>query len=227
MKLYEEFKLYESLWDTDESLTEWVDASGNSTNRSNVPVGNTTNNTTAGTATAGAGNNNKLYVIFNYLRSNDLDNFCMIAACETKTDAIKALIDEAKFRIEGLGSLHNQVVCYLVDPTDYDLSINEFIDAADDKYNSGQDLHYEHTDVVYALSSMAEHETPLYELTMGDIQIEFYDDFLNHNSQTVGITFDDLYDSNFDRKLVSQIFNNVAFQKFMLNKLDIDINKAL
>ena len=223
MKLYEEFKLYESLWDMDESLTEWVDTSGNVVNRSNIPVGNITNNTKA----VASSNNNKLYVIFNYLRSNDLDNFCMIEACKTKTDAIKALIEEAKFRIEGFGSLHNKVVCYLIDPTDYDLSINEFIDAADDKYNSGQDLHYEHTDVVYAISSMAEHETPIYELTMGDIQTEFYDDFLSHNSQSVGITFDDIYDSNFDRKLISQVYNNAAFQKFMLNKLSTDINKAL
>lgn len=225
MKLYEEFKLYESLWDTDESLTEWIDASGNSVNRSNVPVGNTTNNTKA--VATGAISNNKLYVIFNYLKSDDLDNFCLIAACETKIDAIKALIDEAKFRIEGFGSLHNKVVCYLVDPADYNLSINEFIDAANDKNNSGPDLHYEHTDVVYAISSMAELETPIYELTMGDIQTEFYDDFLSHNSQSVGITFNDLYDSNFDRKLVSQVYNNAAFQKFMLNKLDTDINKAL
>jgi hypothetical protein len=223
MKLYEEFKLYESLWDIDESLTEWVDASGNIVNRSNIPVGNITNNT----KTVASSNNNKLYVIFNYLKSNDLDNFCMIEACETKTDAIKALIDEAKFRIQGFGGLHNKMVCYLIDPADYDLSINEFIDAANDKYNSGQDLHYEHTDVVYAISSMAEHETPIYELTMGDIQTEFYDDFLSHNSQSVGITFDDLYDSNFDRALINQVYNNAAFQKFMLNKLNTDINKAL
>ncbi len=223
MKLYEEFKLYESLWDIDESLTEWVDTSGNVVNRSNIPVGNITNNT----KTVASSNNNKLYVIFNYLKSNDLDNFCMIEACKTKTDAIKALINEAKFRIKGFGSLHNKVVCYLIDPTDYGLSINEFIDAADDKYNSGQDLHYEHTDVVYAISSMTEHETPIYELTMGDIQTEFYDDFLSHNSQSIGITFDDLYDSNFDRELISQVYNNAAFQKFMLNKLDTDINKAL
>lgn len=223
MKLYEEFKLYESLWDIDESLTEWVDTSGNVANRSNVSVGNTTNNT----KTVTGDNNNKLYVIFNYLKSNDLDNFCMIDACETKTDAVRALINEAKFRIEGFGSLHNEVVCYLVDPADYDLAKNEFIDAANDKYNSGPDLHYEHTDVVYAISSMAEHETPIYELTMGDVQTEFYDDFLSRNSQSIGITFNDLYDSNFDRKLISQVFNNAAFQKFMLNKLNNDINNAL
>ena len=173
-------------------------------------------------------NNNKLYVIFNYYMPNDLDDFCLLHVGTSKTDAITDLIDMAEQSVENYGRYKNTLVCFKIDPADYDVTEDEFVDAAESKHDyCGEGLHYDHTDVVYALSSMASYAKPLYKLNRPIVEIEFYDKFLSQPNNPTGLTIDDIYDSNFDSTLINKIYKNPDFQKFMKDKLNKDINNAL
>ena len=217
MFLNEEFmKLYEEL----NVLNEWVDKDGNKVNTT-TPATSSTSNSTA-TATG------NLYVVFNYFRPNDLDNFCMLLADTDKKDTVDALVEMAEQSVENYGRYKNTLVCFKIDPADYDMSADEFIEASESKHDyCGEGLHHEFTDVVYTLSHLAANEKPLYELDRHIVEIEFYDEFLSKNSQLVGFTINDIYDSNFDSNLISQVYNDAAFQKFMKDKLIKTITNAL
>lgn len=153
-----------------------------------------------------------LYVIFNYYLPNSLDNFCMLAVCESKNEAMSSLAEEAMWRVTNCQGLENTLVCYLIDPEDYDLTASDFIKAAEDPYSSGQDLHYDHTDVVYALSSMVRDssEVPLYKLKVSDIETDFYEAY-----------FGTFYDNNFD-----EYIKDSGFKTFVTNKIKTDVSKS-
>ena len=229
MKFFEEFKLYESLWDSvsnnkKQSLKEWKDASGKKINVSSAAASSTTGQS-ANTATTQSANN--LYVIFNYYRPNDLDDFCMLHADTDKSATVQALVDMAEQSVENFGRYKNTLVCFKIDPDEYDLTADDFIEASESKHDyCGEGLHYEYTDVVYALSHLAANETPLYKLDMPIVEIEFYDAFLRQNNK-LGITIDDIYDANYNANIISRVYNDKDFQKFMKNKLAADISKAL
>jgi hypothetical protein len=215
MFLNEEFlKVYEEL----NGINEWVDANGNKVNITTQASSSSTS------ATSTAGN---LYVVFNYYRPNDLDDFCMLLAETDKAATVNALIDMGEQSVENFGRYKNTLVCYKINPDDYDLDSTDFIDAAEDKYYYGPDLHADHRYVVYALSAMASDEKPLYKLDMPIVEIEFYDEFLGQKINNTGITFDDIYDSNYSSTLISKVYNNPAFQKFMKDKLTKTITNAL
>jgi hypothetical protein len=133
----------------------------------------------------------------------------------------------AEQSVENYGRYKNTLVCYLIDPDTYDLTNDDFIEASEDKYYYGPDLHADHTDVVYALSSMASYAKPLYKLDRPIVEIEFYDKFLSQANNPTGITIDDIYDSSFNSNLINKVYNNSEFQKFMKDKLTKDINSAL
>lgn len=168
----------------------------------------------------------KIYIIFNHGSLRNLDNYYLLAVCKSRADAIKELIEIAQYRVQEFGNVKNTLVCYLINPADYYCTIDEFIQAST-KYSDGQDLHWFHTDVVYALSSMAEHATPVYKLSMTDVEVEFYEDFINKNSMNI-----DLYDDQYDypvlnTEAIDTINNDPAFTKFVDTKLADTINKAL
>ena len=217
MKLFEEFKEYTEMWDT---LIEWVDGNGNKVQLNKntpTPVSSTSNK-----------NNNNLYIIFNYYTPDDLDDFCLLHVGTNKTDAVTDLIDMAEQSVENYGRYKNTLVCYKIDPDSYDMTVDEFIDASESKHDyCGEGLHHEYTDVVYALSSIAANEKPLYELDGPIVEIEFYDKFLSQPNNPTGLTIDDIYDSNFDSSIINKIYNEPEFQKFMKDKLSKDINNAL
>ena len=228
MKFFEEFKLYESLWDNisnnkKQYLKEWKDSSGKQININSSTTSSTAGQNTNSTTTQST---NNLYVVFNYYMPNDLDDFCMLTADTNRATVVDALVEMAQESVENYGKYKNTLVCYKIDPDEYDLTADDFIDAAEDKYYYGPDLHGEHRYVVYALSAMASDEKPLYKLNRPIVEIEFYDAFLGQNNK-LGITIDDIYNSGFDEELIKQVYNNADFQKFMKNKLASDINKAL
>ena len=210
---------YKGTPDYDDLLVEWVDKDGNKVG-TNTSSSGPSNSSTASSPT-------NLYVVFNYYRPNDLDGFCMLLAETDKTATVQALIDMAEQSVENFGKYRNTLVCYKINPNDYDLDANDFIDAAEDKYYYGPDLHADHRYVVYALSAMASDEKPLYALDKPIVEIEFYEEFLNKNSRLVGFTIDDIIDSNYDSDLISQVYNDASFQKFMKDKLKRTITNAL
>lgn len=211
----EEFKLYENLW---KPLNEWVDDKGNKVTKS----------TSAVSASNTASSTGNLYVVFNYYRPNDLDDFCLLHVDASKSATVDALIEMAEQSVENYGRYKNTLVCYKIDPDEFDMTDDDFIEAAESKHDyCGEGLHYEYTDVVYTLSHLAANEKPLYELDRPLVEIEYYDEFLSKNSHLVGFTMNDIYDSNFDSTLINKVFKDPAFQKFMKDKLTKTITNAL
>lgn len=171
----------------------------------------------------------KIYVIFNYGTPKNLDNYYLLAVCKSRLETIKELTEIARYRVQEFGNVKNTLVCYLINPADYDCTADEFVQAAA-KYSDGQDLHWFHTNIVYALSSMVEHAKPLYKLSMTDIEVEFYEDFIAKSSTS--ITIADLYDDEYsypvlNQAVISKINTDPTFIKFVDTKLAAAINKAL
>jgi hypothetical protein len=193
MKLFEEFKLYENMWD-------------------DTKIGGRT------------------YIIFNYYKENNLDEFYLHAVYNSKSDAVKRLIEEADYRIQEVCGLDNTLVCYLLDPNEYGCTADELKQAADSKYSGGVDLHFEHRDVVYTLSGIVsdKSETPKYKLSIADIAIEFYEDYLIKNAAILGLDVDDLYlYGELNTEVVNTIAKDKDFKSFCIAKLTSDLNSAL
>lgn len=216
MILNEEFlKVYEEL----NGINEWIDAKGNKVNAT-APT-SSSSNSAASTAS-------NLYVVFNYYRPDDLDNFCILLAETDKATTVNALIDMAEQSVENFGKYKNTLVCYKIDPEDYGLPETEFKYAAESKHNyCGEGLHHEFPDVVYILNYLAAHRKPLYTIDRNIVEIEFYEEFLSQKINNTGITFDDIYDSNYDSNLINKVYNDPDFQKFMKDKLTKTITNAL
>jgi hypothetical protein len=201
MKLYEEFKLYETMW---EKL-----------HKKELKESSTS----------------KIYVVFNYYpikysSGYDLDNFYLHTVSTDKNEVINSLKEEALHRVQGLDNLKNTLVCYLIDPTEYECTADELMDAEGE---GGQDLHWEFRDIVYVLSSIPDHETPLYKLSMGDIQ-QLYEEYIEANKHILGFDTDDFYIYDFDatdpdaREILDEDPN---FKKFITDKLSADITAAV
>lgn len=210
MKLFEEFKLYENMWEAvktpiEEALNEEL------LHEIKVPV-------TRSTAPA-------VYLVFNYGTINNLDNYYLHTVCLNKTEAIASLIEEAEYRIQNYGELDNSLYCYVVNPADYDIALSDLKQAAAAKRSGGVDLHWEYTDVVYALSSIAEHETPIYELSMADIWADYYTAYLASTGYDIdSIDETDIYAI---QDLLSELADDEDFKKFIRNKLTTEVNKAI
>jgi hypothetical protein len=220
MILNEEFlKVYEEL----NRINEWVDTKGNKVNVTAPTSSSNSSSSTSATSTAG-----NLYVVFNYYRPDDLDNFCILLAETDRTTTINALIEMAEQSVENFGRYKNTLVCHKIDPDDYGMTEAEFNDAAESKHDyCGEGLHHEFTDVVYVLSHLAANKKPLYTIDRNIVEIEFYDEFLGQKINNTGITFDDIYDSNYSSNLIDKVYNDPAFQKFMKDKLTKTITNAL
>jgi hypothetical protein len=164
----------------------------------------------------------KIYIVFNYYpikysSGYSLDSFYLHAVSADKNKIISNLKEEALYRVQNLNSLDNTLVCYLIDPIKYDCTTDEFIKAAG---KGGQDLHFESKDIVYALSSIVDSETPLYQLSMGDIQF-LYEEYIEMNSSTLGFDVDDFYTySGVSDPDVKEILDkDPNFEKFITNRL--------
>ena len=173
---------------------------------------------------------NKIYIIFNYYRENSLDNFYLHTVCESKSDAVKTLIEEADYRIQAVRGLDNTLVCYLVDPNEYGCTIEELKQAAESKYSGGPDLHWEHREAVYTLNNIVsdKNEFPKYKLSIADIEIDFYEDYIIKNADSLGLDVEDLYlYGELNTEIVNIISKDKNFKSFYMNKLITDINNTL
>lgn len=157
-----------------------------------------------------------LYVVFNYFDPTNLDNFYFHKACISKKEAIAEVQEQAKWRVLNHEGLSNVLVCYLIDPSNYDLTVDDFIDAAEDKYSSGQDLHWDHQEVVYALSNITSDKTlqPIYSLDIPSIEADFYASFME--SKGLYVDEDDFYD----------LLDDAEFNNFVDDKVTTDVVKA-
>jgi hypothetical protein len=213
-------KEFLKLWEELNRINEWVDAKGNKVNVA-VPTSSSSN--------SAASTTDNLYVVFNYYRPRDLDDFCMLFADTGKSNIVRVLIELAEQSVENFGKYKNTLVCYKIDPEEYGLNSADFFDAAEDKYNCGTSLRVYHRDVVYVLSDLVAdtNKKPLYTIDRNIVEIEFYEEFLTQKINNTGITFDDIYDSNYSPTLISEVYNNPDFQKFMKDKLTKTITNAL
>ena len=159
----------------------------------------------------------KVYIVCNHGAVNDLDNFYLHAVCLNKPEAVARFTEEAEYRVEQYDALDNTLYCYYVNPADYDITIKALMNAGAAKYSGGVDLHYEHKDVVYALSSIAEHETPVHELSMDDIWDDYYLAYLEstgYDTDTIDVT-----DTYALEDLLSDTSYDDNFKKFVSSKL--------
>ena len=169
----------------------------------------------------------KIYVVFNYYpvkRSNndyDLDDFYLHAATADRSEALNSLKEEALYRVENVADLDNTLVCYEIDPAEYDCSPEEFFEA---EGYGGQNLHWEYRDITYALSSIANYETPLYELPIGNV-VGLYEDFIVDFGDELGLSVDDLYvyRSTLNTDTVEAIQSDKRFNSYVERKLAITI----
>lgn len=214
MKLFEEFKLYENMWnDIKSAKSTLIEGALNKEplHEIKVPVKRSATPT--------------VYLVFNYGTINNLDNYYLHAVCLNKAEAIASLIEEAEYRIQNYSELDNSLYCYAVDPADYDIALSELKQAAAAKHSGGVDLHWEYTDVVYALCSIAEHETPLYELSMADIWADYYVAYLASTGYDIdSIDETDLYAM---QDLLSELADDEDFKKFIISKLTAEVNSAM
>jgi hypothetical protein len=222
MNLSEEFKLWETLWEI-KPLNEWKTMqSAKGTAQTSVVHPSTSPQADNG--------DDKVYVTFNYSTANSLDSFWAFDVYRNKSEACKGLLEIAEDRVSNFVKLNNLMVCYAFDlktlEADYEITIDELEDAVGE---GGQNLHYDYTDVCYCLSGMAETESPVFKLSIADIGIEYYEEFISQNQNTLPYDIDDFYDN---RDMVVEKLNNdpniaPKFKKFVTSKLTATITKAL
>ena len=162
-----------------------------------------------------------VYIVFNCGASNDLDNYYLHAACLNRNEAINSFIEEADYRIKNYNALDNTLYCCEVTLADYDITLDELKQAANSKYSGGVDLHWEHTDVVYALSNIAKNATPVFELSMADIWADYYIAYLASTGYDID-TIDET-DVYAVQDITSDLAEDDAFEKFIINKLRTEI----
>ena len=158
----------------------------------------------------------KVFVVCNHGAINNLDNFYLHGVYFNKYEAIKCIKEEVEYRIENYNNLDNTLYCYFVNPTTYDTTVKALTTAANAKNSGGVDLHYDYKDVVYALSSIAEHESPVYELSMSDIWNDYYLAYLasaGYDIETIDVT-----DTYAMQDLLSDLDYDDEFKKFISNK---------
>ena len=162
---------------------------------------------------------NKVYVVFNYYpikykSGYDLDNFYLHLVSTNRNEVINRLQEEAVYRVENIAELQNSLVCYYIDPADYDCTVDDFL-AAEGK--GGHDLHWDFRDVTYALTSIADYSTPLFSQSTADIMF-MYDDYIEKNASTLGFDIDDLYANNYntlDTDIIETLNADPNFKKFI------------
>ena len=162
-----------------------------------------------------------VYIVINYGTLNNLDNYYLHAVCLNKNEAVNSFIEEAEYRIQNYGELNNTLYCYAITPANYDTTLDELKQAANGKDSGGVDLHWEHTNVVYALSNIAKNATPVFELSMSDIWADYYIAYLvstGYDIDTIDET--DVYAV---QDITSDLAEDSNFAKFIANKLKAEI----
>ena len=171
----------------------------------------------------------KIYIVFNYYpikysSGYDLDNFYLHTASTDRAKVVNSLKEQALYRADYLGNLDNTLVCYSINPEKYNCTMDDFYEA---EGIGGHDLHWNFRDVVYALTSLADYETPIYKLDMSDIA-SFYEDFIDKYGSSLGLSIDDLYKyGNYNLDTIAEIRRTADFKKFIEGALTSAINAAI
>ena len=169
---------------------------------------------------------NRLYVVFNYYpvkysTGHDLDSFYLHTATLNKAEALDSLIAQSFYRVANFGDLQNTLVCFEINPAEYDCTVDDFYAAEGE---GGQDLHWEYRDIVYTLDSIVDSETPLYTLSTGDI-LGLYEDFIVEFGDELALSVDDLYvyGNSLNISTVKIIQSHAKFNPYVEKNLTITI----